>query len=174
MKNKLLIIIPFILLGLSIKAQHQVNGCIVTLAESSDKSFTVKNDTIEVRFNPTEFFWNVVITNHLKTDVSVIWNKSSFVINNKSSKIIFDETIRMKKDDPIQDQEITSGSYIEKNIYPLENLEFSTPTISKRFVKKDFEATGKPHTAKIRLAFLIDGQEKKYDFNFTMVPAKKK
>lgn len=174
MKKSLLFFALILCVSISVKAQHLVNGCMVTLVESSDNSFTIKNDTLEVKFNPTEFFWNVIATNHLKSDVSLIWNKSSFIINNKSSKIIFDDTINFKKNDPIQDEQISAGSYIEKNIYPLENLEFSSPTISKRFVKKDFEATGKPHTAKIRLAFLIDGQEKKYDFNFTMVPAKKK
>jgi hypothetical protein len=98
----------------NVKSQHQVNGTLVTLLESKDNTFTVKTDTFEVKFNPTEFFWNVQIKNNLNSDVSVIWNKSSFVLNNKSSKIIFDETPLMQLNESIPNEEITNNSYIEK------------------------------------------------------------
>ncbi|MFB5946077.1 hypothetical protein [Albibacterium profundi] len=172
--KKYLLFTVFTLLVLTTKAQKEINGCIVTLKESNDNNFIFSNDTITVTFGPSEFFWYVNIKNNINDDISIVWDKSSFVLNGRASKIIFDNTINFKKDEPIPDQEIPSRSFIDKKIFPVDNMEFSSPTISRRFVKKRYEETGNPDTVKLVLAFNINGELHKLDFNFEIVPKQKK
>lgn len=180
MKKQLLTLMALII-SINMYAQDAkqnivINGCIVSMKESNQNDLTYENDSIKFSFTPDEYAWHTKITNNLGKDITVIWDKSTFILNDLSSKVIFANTLKMNIDNMIPNQDIVAGSFIQKHIAPagIFTKRYAEPTINRKQIKKDFEATGKPHTAKIRLAFLIDGHEKKYDFNFTMKPAKKK
>lgn len=173
--KKVFMVVSCVLIVLTTKAQKEINGCLVTMKETTNNSFTFSNDTITVAFGPSEFFWYINLKNNLNDDdISIIWDKSSFVLNKKASKIIFDNTININKDKSIPDQRVHSKSFIDRKIFPVENLEFKSPTISKRFVKKRFEETGNPDTVKIVLTLEVNGSTKKYEFNFEIIPKSKK
>lgn len=174
MKIKLLTLIAIACMSISVKSQVVVNGCIVTMNESTDQNLFYKNDTISVRFTPSETFWHVKLENISKNDLSIAWDKSSFIVEGSSSKIIFDNTITINKDNPISDEQIPSESYIEKSIFPVELLEVRLPTISKRFVTKRFKETGQPDKIKIILALKNGNTLKNYAFNFNVQPEAKK
>lgn len=169
MKNILLVLI--LLSATVVFAQTKpVAGSTVIMKESVNNDWKFSNDTLSVSFNPTDYFWRLIVKNTSDKDVSIIWDKSSFVLNGSASKIIFDNTINLKKDDTIPDDPIPADSHIWKEIYPANLLGTATPTISKRFVKKRFEESGIPDKVKIVLAFEVDGNPHKYDFNFEMTP----
>lgn len=155
-------------------AQTEVNNCIVTLQGSSD--LIMKNDTINVEFSPTEYFWSLNLKNQLKTDISVVWDKSSFVTNGKASKIIFGTTSRLTKDNLIQNEEIPAGTFITRKIFPLDHLlsESLFPTINKKTIKSRFEKEAIPDVRKIILAIMIDNEVKKFEYIFNIVPKPKK
>ena len=161
--KKLIILISLVVISLSANAQRVVNGCIVTMKESTNRDFSYKSDTIDVSFSPAEHFWRVHVKNKIANNISLVWDKSLFVINGESSKITFNDDLNSASIIP-------NGAFISKEIYPTEYLDSLTPTISKRFVKKRYDETGKPDTIKIVLSFVINGNTKEYEFNFSLVP----
>lgn len=174
MKKFILTLIIFGLTASFTFAQSVINDSIITMIGS--KNFTFENDTLEVTFLPSEYAWNIKIKNKLNEDIGVIWEKSTFILNGAASKVIFDNTLKMNKDNAIPDQEVPSDSFISKNIFPSGNFvkKYSTPTVSKKDIKKSYEETGKPETVKIALMIKVKGELKKYDFNFEMTPKLKK
>jgi len=151
-------------------AQTEVNKCIVTLNGSTD--LKMKNDTLTVEFSPSEYFWSLDIKNNLKKDISVVWDKSSFVTNGKASKVVFATTTILTKDNLIQNEEIPTGSYIIRKVFPVDHLISSGlfPTINKKTIKSRFEKEATPDVRKIVLAVIIDNEIKKFEYNFSIVP----
>jgi hypothetical protein len=173
MKYKLLVLIALTIVSLTAKSQVIVSGCIITMKESKDHRLVFQNDSVLVSFTPSSTFWWVKITNKLKQETMLSWDKSSFIVNGKSSKIIFDNTINLNKNDALPSQVIPSESYIEKNIFPVESLELALPVISKRFATKRFKETGDPDSVRIILAMEINGKPNVLAFNFYVTPVKK-
>lgn len=174
MKNIYFIIA--LLLPLSLFAQTEVNGSIVALEGSKGLELKKTNDTITVWFTPTESFWSVRIVNNIKQPVTIEWDKCSFAYNGASSKLIFDETVILNKDNPLPSETIPVASYISKNIMPVSNVsaDFVNLTISKRFVKEKYEQTGKPESVKISLNILVNNKPKLFEYNFEISPKVKK
>ena len=175
MKKQLLTLIA-ILLTTGAFAQLEVNNCLISMDGVTGPDFSNKNDTVSVLFEPTEFFWKITLTNNLKKDMSIAWDKSSFINNGKASRIIFGTTTRLTKDNPIQNEEVPSGSYISRKIFPLDNLmsESLFPTINKKTIKQRFEKDSIPDKRKIVIALLIGDELKKFDYNFSIIPKPKK
>lgn len=147
----------------STKAQDMiVGGCIVTPISP------LENDTLSVKFTPSEFLWGAKIS--AKKDFAIDWDKSSFIVNGQSSKIAFEDSRLISKDLPRPTEEVPSGSFISKRLYPYDFLEYGSPTISKRFVKKRFGATGNPDTVRIILSMIIDGKNVKQSYLFEIRP----
>lgn len=174
MKNKFLIIA--LLLPIASFAQIEVNGTTVKLTGIDGPILKKSNDTLTVWFTPGEYFWSIRIVNNLKTPFTVDWDKSSFIYNGESSKIMFDDALVINKANPVPPEVVPSMAWLAKKIIPANNVtaDYVMPAISKRFVKKRFEETGKPDQAKIILAILIDGRSIVFDYNFVITPKPKK
>jgi hypothetical protein len=138
----------------------------------ASKNLSYKSDTLSVAFTPKEYAWGVKITNNQKDDISIIWDKSSFILNGASSKVIFDNTLKLNIENSIPDQELPAGSFVEKRIFPAGSFSERWPskTIDKKEVRKLLKESGKPEIVKIILAIRIRGMIKKYDFNFEIAP----
>lgn len=168
MKRTLLTLLTLGFIATASYAQTVVNGCIVRMKEAySPDSLKFKDETLKIAFYPTEHFWKTYIYNTSNEQLTINWEKSTFTLNGHSSRIL----TNMGQ----EEMEITGGGKISYDVFPRTLSEAGMlPTISKRFVKKDYEETGKPHTVRITLAFKINGEDKMYDFNFEMIPKPKK
>ena len=169
MKKSLPVTLVILLLSITTYAQKIINGCIIKLSESSNQTLSFHNDSLDVYFQPSEYFWYIQVKNKLKGDISLVWAKSNFIVDKKASSIIFDNTALINKDN-IPDELIPSESFIERNIYPSENLESGTPTISKRLISKKYKEESAATDIKIKLAVDYNGKMVYQDFNFKLTP----
>lgn len=174
MKKQLLIFLTFISISITVNAQYTTENCIVKLQGANDGGLSIKNDTLNIYFKPTAYFWYINVKNNLSSDISINWDKSSFIINKRSSKIIFDNTLKIDQSASIPNEEIPGGSFIDRNIFPADYLDPLTPTISRRFVKQRFEETGQADVITIILAMDTNNSTIKKRYDFYVIPKLKK
>ncbi len=164
-KTVFMLIALFILAVYSANAQYKYAGCCIELITSGSDGLVWENDSIKFTFSPTDYFWKVTIENKTSEKAVCLWDETLFIRNKKSSSIIFDNTIRLKKDEPKGESIIASNTEIRKEIFPLE-LWWDTgayPVFKKKSIKKEGDMI-------VRLIFPIDfGEEKiEYEFSFNV------
>lgn len=171
MKN---ILLQFILLFACCVAnaqEYKYAGCIIQQTTPNSDDMIWENDSIKFTFSPTDFFWNVKIENKTNEKITCDWDNTLFIRNKKSSGVVFDNTIRIKKEESKGKSIIASGTEISKRIFPVENWWESgaQPVFKKKSISKEGDMT-------VRLMFPIsyNDQPSDYEFSFNISVAHKK
>jgi hypothetical protein len=126
---------------------------------------TWENDSLMFSFNPSDYFWKVNVENKTGNKAFIQWDNALFIRNKKSSKVVFDSTIRFKMNDPLGESTIASKSEIGKSIYPVD-LWWETepyPVFKKKNIKKEGDMV-----VRILIPVSFDGKIKDYEFNFVI------
>jgi len=140
MKHIILIVIVFVL-QLPLLSQDTIDGCCITLADPASPSLTWSNDSISFAFTPSEYFWEISISNSTSRSITCMWDEALFIINDLSSKIIFDYTTLIQKNDPLAPGIIAPGTKIKRSIIPLDNVGVyaTNPVYTKKMIKRTGE-----------------------------------
>src|SRR5690606_14064435 len=77
-----------------------------------------------ITFKPSLYFWKVNIENTTSENVIIDWDKTTFVIQGKSSGVVFNDTIKMLINQPKGKEVIAPNSTLTKEIYPKEKAEY--------------------------------------------------
>ena len=162
MKN-LFLLFAILSFCLTVKAQeYKYSGCIIEQTTPNSNGMVWENDSLKFTFTPTDMFWKIKIENKTKEKAICDWDNTMFIRNKKSSGIIFDNTIRIKKDEPKGTSVIASETEILKEIFPLENWwdTGAYPVFKKKSIAKEGDMI-------VRLIFPISFGEKAKDYEFS-------
>lgn len=168
MKKLALILSIVSILGVS--AQTKYAGCDIVMTTEGSSAMTWENDSIKFTFSPTDYFWKVEIENKTDGKALINWDEVVFIRNKKSSKIIFDNTSRIRMNDPLGETAIYSKSSIEKEIFPVDNWWETGPY--PVFVKKSLNKEG-DMTVRIIFPVLFSDVKVDHEFTFLISPTKK-
>lgn len=91
-----------------------------------------KTDFAEITYEPTYFFWRVYIKNTTGENITVDWDKTTFVVGDRSGGVVFEETIKMMMDQPKGTEVVAPNATLYKKIYPRTHAEYMDPIISKK------------------------------------------
>jgi hypothetical protein len=141
---------------------------LIEPAAQSDLSWN--NEDVKISYRPTDFFWTVKIENISNKKITVDWDKSTFVINKKSSGVVFDTTVKLLVNQPKGNEIIPANSMIEKKIYPQSYA--SEVNMYPLFFKRDIEKFGN-YSVTINITTIKDQEEKDQSADF-VVSLKKK
>lgn len=135
------LIITILTLQLPLFSQAIIDGCCVNLTEPASTSLSWSDDSVSFSFTPSEYFWGVSVSNNTTSSMTCLWNETLFVINDLSSRIIFDNTMLVQKNDPLAPGIIAPKTRINKSILPLENVgSYATnPVYTKKIIKHSGE-----------------------------------
>lgn len=164
-------IILFILISMFCtftNAQNKYAGCSIEQLTNGANDMIWENDSLKFTFIPTDYFWKVTIENKTSFKASVNWDQVMFIRNKKSSKIIFDNTIRIKMNDPLEETPIASNSEILKEIFPVD-LWWETgpyPVFKKKSLKKEGDMN-----IRIIIPISFDNSKNDYEFSFLITPS---
>jgi hypothetical protein len=150
--------------------EYKYAGCLIEQTTPNANGMVWENDSLKFTFSPTDFFWNVKIENKTSEKVVCDWDNTLFIRNKKSSGIVFDNTIRIKKDEPKGTSIIAPGTEISKEIFPLENWDMGVYSVFKK------KSIAKEGDMIVRLIFsMYQGEQAKdYEFSFNISVATKK
>lgn len=163
--NILFIIVSVAAFGQSVD-YGKFNFEMVKPSGQSDLSWS--NDDVKISYAPTDYFWTVKIENISRDKITLDWDKSTFVINKKSSGIVFNTTVKMFINQPKGIEVIPPNAMIVKKIYPQSSANFMYPL----FFKRDIEKFGN-YNVTINLSTVKDGIEQDQNADF-VVSIKKK
>ena len=85
--------------GFIANAQSEWSGCLITMTSPKSGECSWENDSISFSFLPTELFWRVKIQNKFSNKIICNWDDVLFNVEDKTSGIVFDNTIRLKMND---------------------------------------------------------------------------
>jgi len=168
--KKVLLVLMFTILFINTYSQQKHGGCCIEQITPNSNDFTWENDSLKFTFAPSNYFWKVTIENKTNTKAVCLWDETLFIRGKESSAIVFNNTIRLKRNDPKGESIIPSKSEIIKSIYPLNRWDGDVYPV---FYKKDIKKQG---DLNIRLIFPISfGDNKKdYEFSFNVFICDKK
>lgn len=165
MKKYLFALLAITLTALNVNAQHKWGGCNIEQTTTNSNGLIWEDENVKFTFYPTDLFWSVTIENKSSGKLTCLWDEVLFIINKKSSKIVFDDTVRLKKDDPKGESVIASETEIRKEIYPVDlwwdsSIGGAQYIFKKRLIKKYGEMN-------IKLVFPLVSESGKTDYEFT-------
>lgn len=169
--RKTFLLLVFAFAMMSVKGQEKYAGCIIEQTTPGANNMIWENDSIKFSFSPTDLFWTITIENKTNSKIECDWDNTLFIRNKKSSGIVFDNTIKMLKNEPKGTSVIASKTEISKSIFPLENWwdTGAYPVFKKKSIKKEGNMV-------VRLIFPIKYKDssREYEFSFSIsIPQKK-
>lgn len=145
------------------KAQeYKYAGCIIEQTTPNSNGMVWEDDSVKFTFTPTDMFWKIKIENKTNEKIICDWDNTLFIRNKKSSGIVFDNTIRINKDEPKGTSAIASETELLKKIFPLENWwgTGAYPVFKKKSIVKEGDMV-------VRLIFPVIYGEKSKDYEFS-------
>lgn len=171
MKKQILLFALILFNSLSLFAQYKDFGICYEIqkGQSEPNGLYAENDTIAAEFDPSPYSWRIVINNKLTKSISIDWGKAIFVINDKSSQIIFKNTLAININNQLGKELIASKTKLTKDIVPKSKVYDGViyDIIKKSYLKKS------DYTFRIILPITIDNMEKEFEFNFIASICKK-
>lgn len=150
-----------LLLVLSAGAQNKVSGCYIRTAGGANE-LAWENDSLKFDFLPLSYSWRVTIENKADVTAKCLWDEALFIVDKKSSPIVFETTLKLDLDKSKGETLIAPGTLIRKDILPRENV--SDGTISIVFNKGAVKKADIP--IKLILPVEIGGVKRDYVFDF--------
>lgn len=171
--KKILLSIILACVFLTINAQQKSNGCCIEMVSPKSEGMIYENDTIKFKFDPTHLFWGITIENKTKVRMTCLWDKTVFIVDKKSSQIVFDDTRILDLNKPKGESILSPGTELSKSIFPLESVSKYEDKPYPVFRKSTIKNHG---NTRIRLIFPImqNGAEREYEFEFIVSLCEKK
>lgn len=166
--KKIILLILISMFYTLINAQNKYSGCNIEQLTKGANGMMWENDSLKFTFIPTDYFWKITIENKTRYKASIDWDEVMFIRNKKSSKIIFDNTIRLKMNDPLGETLIASKSEILKEIFPVD-LWWETgpyPVFKKKSLRKEGNMN-----VRIIIPVSIENKKNDYEFSFLISPS---
>jgi hypothetical protein len=163
MKTFLVLLIT--LCSLSVYSQQsKVNGCYVSLIKPNSDELAWENDTLKFTFTPYTYYWNIKIENKINNKMTCLWDETLFIVKNRSSRIVFSNTLKIDVNKPKGEDILFPGTEIRKSILPVEKVQYGT--MNNIFYRSDVRKADVP----IKLVFpiKIDETVRDYEFEFNV------
>ena len=154
--------------GFIANAQSEWSGCLITMTSPKSGECSWENDSISFSFLPTELFWRVKIQNKFSNKIICNWDDVLFNVEDKTSGIVFDNTIRLKMNDSKGKSIILPGSTESKELFPVARWTEYGPTdiFKKKLIKKN-------GPVKVTLYFPVNYDNKVEDYTFNFIISSK-
>lgn len=163
--KKTVFIITALILSYFANAQEEWSGCLISMTNPQSNDCKFENDSVSISFRPRDLFWTVKIENKYSNKITCNWDDVLFNIEDKTSGIVFDNTIKLKMNDPKGKSTILTGSVETKEIFPIANwTEYGAEYI---FKKRSIKKNG-PVSVTILLPISYGNNVVDYTFNFSI------